>query len=80
MTKELYYKTIEKPPEFDNKQATIDFMYEFVKFWLKNSNVTISNGHMAINSSQIILKKPDISDDNNFFLLSYAYNKIIGRD
>jgi len=80
MTKQEYEEAIKNPKEYTSKQETIDGIFPIVEYYLKHSGLTLSNGKMVINTEQIILKKPEVNDNNNFVLLAYAYNKIIGRD
>lgn len=80
MTKQEFEKAISNPKTYNSKQETIDGIFPIVEYWLKNNNLTLSNGRQVINTSQIILNKPDVKDDKNFFWLAYAYNKIIGRE
>jgi len=80
LSKEEYTKYIDNPPTFENKKDTIDHMFNIIEYYLKTSNLVLSNGRQTISSSQIILKKPNVNDNNNFWLLTYAYNKLIGRN
>lgn len=80
MTKQEYAEAISHPKTYNSKQECIDGIFPIVEYYLKNSNITVVSGNRKIHSSQIVLNKPDINDDNNFWLLTYAYNKIIGRE
>jgi len=79
MTQQEYEEAITHPKTYNSKQECIDGIFPIIEYYLKHTNVIFNNGRIVINSSQIILNKPDIKDERNTFALFMAYNKLIGE-